>query len=157
MGDGELRTTLVTGARLLCGWACFAVAVLDLSMGAGPVPYLVFHVVLLVGGLLLLRQAAPPSRYATATALAALTSALAALPSTERACCMRDLDERHGYPLTMIGWDRGRPVHFAPAHAVADLVFWLLAWLFLLVVGSIRNHPRWRTTKVSEAFRSLAG
>jgi hypothetical protein len=135
MGDGDLRTTLVAGARLLCGWACVAVAVLDLLMGPGTGLYLVFHLVLLVGGLLLLRKPLRPFEYAVITGLAITTTALAALPSTDAAtCCMSALDERHGYPLTLIGWYHGQPAHFAPAHTVADLAFWFLCWMVLRMV-----------------------
>lgn len=140
MGDGDLRTTLTTGGRLLCGWACIAVALLDLLMGAAATPYLVFHLVLLAGGLFLLGKSSPPSRYATATALALLTTVLAALPTTDEACCMRDLDVRHGYPLTVIGWNHGQQSHIGPAHVVADLVFWLLIWL--MVFEGLRRSSR---------------
>jgi hypothetical protein len=50
---------------------------------------------------------------------------------------MQGLSVRHGYPLTLIAWDPRQPIHFAPAHAVADLAFWYLAWTiatFLLVL-----------------------
>lgn len=142
-GSDDLRTTIVIGARLLCGWACVAVAILDLFMGPDPGLYLVFHLVLLAGGLLLLRKPLNPFEYAVITGLAIVTTALAALPSTEAAtCCMSALDERHGYPLTLIGWNHGQPAHFAPAHTFADLAFWFLCWMLLRVVAF---RPRSRT------------
>jgi hypothetical protein len=147
MGDGDLRTTLVAGTRLLCGWACVAVAVLDLFMGAETGPYLVFHLVLLAGGLLLLglgklRKPIRPSRYAVITSLAIITTVGTALPTTEAACCMRGLDVRRGYPLTLIGWNHGQPHHYAPAHTVAALAFWFLAWLLLwALVVTLRPGP----------------
>ena len=143
-GPDDLRTTLVIGARLLCGWACVAVAVLDLFMGLETGPYLLFHLVLLVGGVLLLGlgKLRKPFSYAVIFALAVVTLVVAALPATSRACCMRGLDARHGYPLTVLGWDHGQQVHFAPAHAVADLTFWFLVWLLLRVaLASLRPHP----------------
>jgi hypothetical protein len=148
MGDGDLRTTLVIGARLLCGWACVAVAVLDLLMGPRTGLYLVFHLVLLAGGLLLLGlgklpKPLKPFEYAMITALAVITTALAALPSTSRAaCCMSALDVRHGYPLTLLGWNHGQPMHFAPAHTFADLAFWFLCWMLLRVVVFRSRSPR---------------
>jgi hypothetical protein len=137
-----MRATLVTGARLLCGWACAAVAVLDLFMGAETGLYLVFHLVLLAGGLLLLLgKPLNPLAYAVTTALAVLTTVVTALPTTEVACCMRGLTVRHGYPLTLLGWDRGEQRHFAPAHTVADLAFWFLAWMIVAVaVAGVRSR-----------------
>jgi hypothetical protein len=131
MGDGDLRTTLAVGARLLCGWAFVAIAVLDLVTGFQTGPYLVFHLVLLAGGLLLLQKPQKLLAYAVSTTLAVLTTVVAALPVNEQACCMRGLDVRHGYPLTLLGWNHRQPVHFAPAHTVADLAFWFLAWMTL--------------------------
>jgi hypothetical protein len=149
MGDGDLRTTLVTGARLICGWACTAVAVLDLLTGFETGLYLAFHLVFLVGGLLLLaRKPLKPFEYAVVTALAVLTTVVAALPSAERACCMRGLDVRHGFPLTVLGWNHGQQHHFAAAHTVSDLVFWFLAWMIAAVAlvtvgpwGRRHRHP----------------
>jgi len=144
MGDGDLRTTLVIGTRLLCGWACVAVALLDLLTGFETGPYLVFHLVLLAGGLLLLQRPPHPRAYALITLLAVLSTAVAALPATEQVCCMRGLAVRHGYPLTLIAWNRQQPAHFAPAHAVADLAFWFLAWTivaFLVVRAGSRRRP----------------
>jgi hypothetical protein len=141
MGDGDLRTTLVTGARLICGWACTAVAVLDLVTGFETGLYLAFHLVFLVGGLLLLaRKPLKPFQYAVVTALAVLTTVVAALPSAERACCMRGLEVRHGFPLTVLGWNHGQQHHFAAAHTVADLVFWFLCWMIAAVV-LVTVHP----------------
>ena len=135
----DLRTTVVIGARLLAGWACTAVAVLDLSMGLEPASYLVFHLVLLAGGLLLLGlgklpKTLNPVGYGVISALAVLATVLTALPSTSGTCCLRTLDVRHGYPLTLLAWDQGQPRHFAPAHAVADLVFWFLLGMLLLAL-----------------------
>ena len=153
MGD-DLRTLLVVGPRLLAGWACAAVAVLDLSMGIDTGPgttdgsYLLFHLVLLLGGLLLLGlgrlpRNPTPTGYAVTCALAVPALVLTALPSTRNACCLRSLEVRHGYPLTLLAWDQGQTHHFAPAHAFADLVFWLLTGLILLtVVTQLRPRPR---------------
>lgn len=150
----DLRTSLAIGARLLAGWACVAVGVLDLSMGIDTAPgttdgsYLLFHLVLVAGGLLLLglgRLRKTPTRfgYGVTTALAVLASAVTALPSTRIVCCLLDFDVRHGYPLTLVAWNRGQPRHFAPAHAVADLIFWMLAGVLLLVlVTQLRPEPR---------------
>jgi len=143
MGDGDLRTTLAVGARLLCGWACVAVALLDLATGFETGPYLVFHLVLLAGGLLLLQNPPHPFAYAAITVLAVLSTVVAALPPTDQVCCMLGLTVRHGYPLTLLAWNQGQPVHFAPAHAVADLAFWFLAWtIVVFVVVRVGSHRR---------------
>jgi len=133
-----LWASAAIGVRLIVGWACVAVGVLDLSMGLGPRPYSIFHAVLLAGGLLLLAMGKLPRQpgpigYAVAAALAVLALALAALPRTSAVCCMRDLAIRHGYPLTVLAWDDGQERHFSAGHAVADLLFWCLAGLILLV------------------------
>jgi hypothetical protein len=141
----DLRTSLVAGTRMLAGWACAAVGVLDLSMGVGTAasptdgPYLLFHVVVLAGGLLLLGlgklpKSPAPIGYAVTAALAVVVSVLAALPSTRDVCCLTTFAVRHGFPLTLLAWDTGQARHFAPAHAVADLVFWFLAGMLLLAL-----------------------
>jgi len=136
-GSEDLWAASAISARLIAGWACAAVAVLDLSMGLGPRPYLIFHAMLLAGGLLLLTMGNLPKKpspigYAVTAALALLALVLAALPRTSTVCCMRGLAIRHGYPLTVLAWDDGQKRHFAPGHAVADLVFWFLAGLIVL-------------------------
>jgi hypothetical protein len=141
----DLRTSLVVGTRLLAGWACAAVGVLDLSMGIGTdtgptdTPYLLFHVVLLAGGLLLLGFSKLPKTptllgYGVTAALALVATVVAALPRTESVCCLSTFDIRHGFPLTLVAWDNGTPRHFATAHAAADLVFWFLAGMILLTL-----------------------
>jgi hypothetical protein len=148
MGDGDLRTTLVIGARLLCAWACIGVAVLDLFMGAATIPYLAFHLVLLAGGVVLLGlgklpKPLRPFEYGVIAATAIVTTVVTALPTTGSACCMRGLDVRHGYPLTLLGWNHSQPVHFAPAHTFAALTFWFLVWLLLrTLAGTLRPHRR---------------
>jgi hypothetical protein len=142
MGDGDLRTTLVIGARLLCGWAFIAVALLDLITGFQPGLYLVFHLVLLAGGLLLLQKPLPRLAYGVITALALVTAGVAALPATGEVCCMHGVDVRHGYPFTLLGWRHGGQHHFAAAHAVADLTFWFLGWMIIVaVVVRVRTVP----------------
>ena len=154
--DSErLWASSAIGARLIVGWACVAVGVLDLSMGLAPRPYLIFHVVLLAGGLLLLSigklpRHPSPIGYAVTAALAVLALALAALPRTSDVCCMRDLAIRHGYPLTVLAWDDGQARHFSAVHAVADLLFWCLAGLFPLVAVALAV-PRRRATATSAA------
>jgi len=136
MGDGYRRTILLTGARLLCGWAFIAVGVLDLVTGFQTGSYLLFHLVLLAGGLLLLQKPLRPRAYAAIAVLALLSTFVAAWPRNEQACCLRGVEVRHGYPLTVLGWSHGRSAVVAPAHVVADLAFWFLVWLTVSFVIS---------------------
>ena len=160
VGSEDLWVSSAIGARLMAGWACAAVGALNLSMGLDPSPYLIFHTVLLAGGLLLLTMGKLPKTpgpigYAVTAALAVLALVLAALPPTSIACCLGGLAVRHGYPLTILAWDAGQKRHFAPAYVVADLVFWSLAGLILLVAVTLvlprraviaGPEPDWRPT-----------
>ena len=141
----DLWRSAAVAARMLAGWACLAVALLDLGMGidlgAGTTDrsYLIFHVVLLLGGLLLLGMGRLPKRprplaYALTAALAVLAVVFAALPRTSTVCCMRGQAVRHGFPFTFLAWDVGEPQHFSISHAITDLVFWFLLGLLLLAV-----------------------
>lgn len=164
-GSEELWASSAIGVRLIGGWACTAVGVLDLSMGLDPRPYVIFHAVLLAGGLLLLAMGKLPKRptpigYAVTAALAVPALVLAALPRTSAACCMRDLAIRHGYPLTVLAWDDGRKRHFSPGHTVADLLFWCLAGLIVLVAATLvlRRRPAAATANAAgAAANDLAG
>lgn len=153
--DGpDLLASTSAVVRLIAGWACVSIAVLDLSMGidSDDVGYLVFHLVLLVGGGLLLAidrlRESPrwhgPGRFGHAVggAIAALGLLVSALPATSTVCCMRNLAVRHGYPVTLLAHDPGKSWHFAPAHAVADLVFWGLAGLAVAVVIALVRPAR---------------
>jgi hypothetical protein len=163
----DLRTSLVVGARLLAGWGCAAVGVLDLSMGidtgVGPTdgPYLLFHVVVLAGGLLLLGlgrlpRSPSPIAYGVTAALAVLASVVAALPSTRNVCCLRGFAVRHGFPLTLLAWDSGRSRHFAAAPAIADLVFWFLTGMIVLTLGTQLLSRRPRAASDAAASRGAA-
>jgi hypothetical protein len=155
MGDGDLRT-LLTGARLLLGWAFIAVAALDLVTGFQAGAYLVFHLVLLAGGLLLLQKPLRPLVYAVIAVLAVVSVVVAALPSSEQACCMHGLDVRHGYPLSVVGWNLGRAHQFAAVHAVADLVFWFLVWM-TVGFGVYRFRGRRLEGRESDSGRQSEG
>lgn len=155
MGDGDMNTTLVTGTRLFCGCACIGVAVLDLVTGFQTGSYLIFHLVILAGGLLLLQRPLSPLGYAVAAVLAVLTVVVAALPASQEACCMRGLDVRHGYPLTVLGWDHRQAAHFAPAHTVADLVFWFLAWMTVSFFVSRLRSRRGRLRVTRDVLASV--
>ncbi|WP_250027711.1 hypothetical protein [Paractinoplanes maris] len=124
--------------RLIVGWACVALGVLDLAMGLDDPSYVIFHVVLLVTGVLLL-AGDRIGRRLTVTAwtvgglVAALGLAITAIPSLAVACCSRDYAVRHGFPFTMLARDPGG-WRFDLYRSIADLLFWLCAGLIALTV-----------------------
>ena len=140
------RTTL----RLLVGWSCAALGVLDLAMGLTDPRYVLFHGVLLAGGILLLALGLLPRRptrpaYLAGAAVTVLGLVVSALPRTSPAfCCLGDHPRRHGFPFTMLAEGAG----FDLWHAFIDLVFWACVGLFALVAGTLiaparRPAPTW--------------
>lgn len=148
-----LVASSVTTIRLIVGWACAALGLLNLAMGIdiGPGttdgPYLLFHVMLLVTGLALLalgllRRRPGPVACLTGVAVTVAGLVLSAVPRTSIVCCLREYPARHGFPFTLLahgsaGW------HFDAGHAIADLIFWcgagFLALLLVMPLG--RRRP----------------
>jgi hypothetical protein len=138
--------------RIIAGWAGTAIGALNLSMGIDTSPgttdgpYLVFHLVLLIGGALLLamgrlRKAPKGAAWAVGGLVAGLGLALSALPATSTVCCLRGFAVRHGFPFTMLGRNTGG-WHVALGHVVADLLFWGLVGLAVLVLFTLVSPPR---------------
>ncbi|MCY1140761.1 hypothetical protein OWR29_22410 [Actinoplanes sp. Pm04-4] len=130
--------------RLIAGWACVALGVLDLAMGLTDVSYIAFHVMLLLTGLLLLgagRRVGRPTRLAGLAGglVAGLGLVVSALPALSVACCSRGYAVRHGFPFTMLARDPGG-WRFDLARSVADLLFWLCAG-FIVMVAVTRLRP----------------
>jgi hypothetical protein len=133
--------------RLIVGWFSVLIGILNLlaeadrRTGGSDVPFLLFHCMLVAGGIMLLglsRLAADPGLpgYATGGAVATIGLVVSTLPVTNSVCCMAGSGERHGFPFTLLGRD-------APAasrwqidveHLVADLLFWGYAGLLVLVL-----------------------
>jgi hypothetical protein len=136
--DPGLLTSSATTLRLIVGWACFALGVLDLALGVFPASYVVFHLGLVVAGLLLLglgRFGCRPGRIAWLAGglVVVLGLIISALPTVSVECCSPDYASRHGLPFTILahnsaGW------HFDVRRLVADLVFWLCCGLVVLAV-----------------------
>lgn len=130
------------GLRLLVGWCSVAVAVLNLLTELGRLPepaYLLFHAVLLVGGLLLVSfgwgaAGAGPAGYSGFGAVLVGGMLLSALPATDARCCMTEYAVRHGFPFTFLARDEGSRWHVDGPHLVTDLLFWGYAGLVALVL-----------------------
>lgn len=123
--------------RLIVGWAFVALGVLDLAMGLVDPSYVVFHVVLVVTGVLLLGTGRAGNRLTGLTgavggAVAALGLVVSTIPSLAVACCSRDYAVRHGFPFTMLARDPGG-WRFDPYRSIADLLFWLCVGVIALV------------------------
>jgi hypothetical protein len=152
--DGpSLLASSVTTLRLIAGWACTALGVLDLSMGIDTGQgttdrsYLVFHVVLLITGLALLGRGQAKSRPRRVAVLAGglvavLGAGLSTLLTTAAACCLGEYPTRHGFPFTVLargadGW------HADGARTLLDVLFWVCAgFLVLVVVEIFRAAPK---------------
>lgn len=141
--------------RLIVGWFCVAIGTLNLmveldrTVGTPDSAYLLFHFILLVGGVLLVALAwidpAPGLLgYVVGGVVMVAGVVLSALPDNQMVCCMTAFDERHGYPFTIIARDAGSRWHVDSQHLIADLLFWgFMGLMFLLVVALTRrvtNH-----------------
>ncbi|MBL7254860.1 hypothetical protein [Paractinoplanes lichenicola] len=142
---GSLASMIAT-LRLILGWACVALGVLNLAMGLVSATYVTFHVVLLITGLLLLGAGRVGRLPSGVAALAGAGVALAglvgtAIPALAVECCSSGYVTRHGFPFTMLARDPGG-WRFDPARTVADLLFWLcVAVIVALVVAQVRPAP----------------
>jgi hypothetical protein len=136
--------------RVMAGWFLAGIGALNLAVevdGGLTSVYLVFHVTLLVGGVLLLvKHRIAPSRagYLVASLLALVAMAASTVPTTSR-CCLADHPQRRGYPYPFLGTGDG--VHVDPKYLAAGLVFWGCAGLVALTVLTLieRALPERRT------------
>lgn len=137
-----LRGSFGAGLRLLVGWFSVAIAILDLLTEMDRAPergYLLFHILLLVGGSLLISfgrgaAGAGSAGYAGFGAVLAGGMLLSALPVTDARCCMTAFAVRHGYPFTFLARDDGARWHVDGRHVLVDLLFWGYAGLIVLVL-----------------------
>lgn len=129
--DLGLVASALTLLRLIVGWTGVGLGVLNLAMGVdlGPgstdVPYLIFHVVVLVTGLAWLAPGLLRRR-------PGLTAWLAGAGVTG-AGLLISVAGGHGLPFVVLargsgGWE------FQPGHAVIDLIFWACLGFFALVL-----------------------
>jgi hypothetical protein len=142
-GWPSIRTVL----RVMTGWFLFGIGLLDLAVGVDGVVYVVFHVTVTLGGvILLLLHRIRPSRagYAVAALVTVAGLGLGLLPVTTR-CCLAGYPQRRGFPFPFLGTGAG--VHADLRYLGADLVFWLSAGLVALVATRVveRLLPERRT------------
>ncbi|MEU4213805.1 hypothetical protein [Actinoplanes sp. NPDC026623] len=141
--------------RLLVGWFSIAIGILNLLLeidrgGADDGAYVAFHVMLVIGGLLLvsfsrLGAGAGVAGYCAGGAVTAAGLILSGVRSFDAACCLTGYAIRHGYPFSLAARAAGH-WHVDGPRLLADLLFWGYAGLIVLVaVASVRRAAR-RTT-----------
>jgi len=150
-------TSFVTTSRLLVGWFCVAIGLLNLLVefdrepGSPDAPYLLFHAVLVVGGMVLLALASirpnpGPVGYAAGAAVTAVGMIASAVPATTTVCCLSAFAVRHGFPFTFVARNAGvgdaARWHIDSEHTIADLLFWGFGGLFTLVLISLLRRVR---------------
>ena len=139
MGDaddqGSLAAVLIV-LRLLAGWCFAAIGALGLLMGFADPNYVIFHVVLLAGGLAMLGfrpmlRRPRPIAYLAGAVVALLGLLISALPRASAAVCCRlsGYENPHGFPFAFLA-----DGHLDAWRAFADLLFWACVGLFPLAV-----------------------
>jgi hypothetical protein len=136
-----LLVSAVTTVRLIAGWAFTALAVLNLLMGLDSVPYVTFHVVMLVAGFALLALPHVGRRprgfaWATGAGVAVLGLVISTVPAAAVECCSADYSVRHGFPFTMLARNPGGAWHTDGVRIIADVLFWLMAGLIVLIAAA---------------------
>lgn len=147
-------TSIGTALQLIVGWFSVAIGILNLLVevdrepGEPDTAYLLFHTVLVVGGLLLLSLSRLTGRgrgpgtvgYAAGAAVLAGGMVISGIPVNTTVCCLPAYAVRHGYPFTFAARADGRDPsrwHVDGQHLVADLLFWGYGGLLLLVVVAL--------------------
>lgn len=147
-----LWTSFFTALRLIVGWFCLAIGVLNLivevdrNSGSPDRAYFAYHVMMLVGGLLLLglgwldRDPGLPG-YLAGGAVALVGLIASGIQVSMDVCCMTAFAVRHGWPFTFMAKDTGR-WHIDSQHLLADLLFWGFAGLIVLVAVALLRPQR---------------
>ncbi|MEV4636276.1 hypothetical protein AB0J80_02895 [Actinoplanes sp. NPDC049548] len=142
VGTPGVWESVGTGLRLIVGWFSAVIGVLDLVVEMGDRldgAYLLFNGMLVVGGAMLISLASLPGRPGTAGYLAAAGVLVAGMSistvlTSDAACCLSALAERHGYPFTVLARDAGQSWQVDGGRLVADLLFWGYAGLVALLL-----------------------
>lgn len=154
-----LWESFFTALRLIVGWFCIAIGVLNLiveadrNTGRPDLPYFAFHTMLFIGGILLLSLTWLVERpgvagYVAGGLVAAAGLLGTAVPVSNTVCCMWAFDVRHGWPFTLAARNDGR-WHIDSQHLLADLLFWGYAGLIVLVVVSLAGRGARRDDEVA--------
>jgi hypothetical protein len=155
-----------TALRLIVGWFCVAIGVLNLIVeldrqaGTPDLPYFLFHGMLLVGGVVLLALSWIGPRpgfvgYLAGGAVLVFGMLLSAVPATTTVCCLAAFSIRHGYPFTFVARDPGARWHIDSQHVLADALFWGYAGLIVLVAIAVLRGATGRVESDDETVRPL--
>jgi len=146
-----LWSSFGTALRLIVGWFCVAIGILNLIVeldrtdGTPDGAYLIFHGMLFVGGVLMVSLAWIDPRpgfagyFAGAVVLAA-GMLFSGLPVSDSVCCMTGFDIRHGWPFTFVARDEAARWHVDSQHLLADLLFWGYVGLIVLLVIALARR-----------------
>ncbi|GGQ41053.1 hypothetical protein [Couchioplanes azureus] len=140
-----------TALRLLVGWSSVLIGVLDLGVeldrrsGTPDSAYLLFHAMLVVGGVLLISLTSIAARPSPAVALVGgfvLGAGLlvSAVPSDSASCCLDSFAQRHGYPFAIMARNPGGGWHVNGLHLAADVLFWGYAGLIALLLSCLARR-----------------
>ncbi|GIE27736.1 hypothetical protein Ait01nite_007810 [Actinoplanes italicus] len=148
--SAELWPSIPAVLRVMTGWFLLGIGLLNLAVeidGGLTSAYLVFHVMIAIGGVLLLLRHRPfPGRagHLVAAALVAAGIVVTTVPDSS-GCCMAGDSGRHGYPFPFLGTGGG--LHVEPLYLAADLIFWACAGLLAVVILALveRRLPERRT------------
>jgi hypothetical protein len=145
--DAGLWTSFGAALRLIVGWFCVVIGTLNLLVELdritdGDTAYVLFHVMLVVGGMVLLSVSQLGRRpgaagYTTGALVAVAGLLISSVPVTNTVCCMAGFAVRHGYPFSLAARGAGGRWHVDSQHLLADLLFWGHAGLLALVAVAV--------------------
>ncbi|AGZ46095.1 hypothetical protein AFR_39205 [Actinoplanes friuliensis DSM 7358] len=137
--------------RLIVGWFSIAIGILNLLVeldrgSAADGAYLLFHAMLLVGGVLMVSLAWIAARpgvagWSAGGGVLAAGMLASGVPASDALCCLSAYAVRHGYPFSFAARDAdGGRWHVDSQHLLADLLFWGYAGLIVLVVVALARR-----------------
>ncbi|OJF09660.1 hypothetical protein [Couchioplanes caeruleus] len=151
VGAPGLWESVGTALRLLLGWSSVLIGVLDLVVeldrrqGTPDSAYLLFHGMLVVGGVLLISLASIAYRPSPAVSLVGglvLGAGLlvSAVPADTATCCLDTFAQRHGYPFAIMARNPGGDWHVDGLHLAANVLFWGYAGLIALLLSCLARR-----------------
>jgi hypothetical protein len=162
-----LWESFFTALRLIVGWFCIAIGVVNLLVevdrvdGEPDTGYFFFHTMLFVGGLVLLslpwlgRSPGLPG-YVAGGLVAAAGMVVSGIMVTSSQCCLTVFQVRHGWPFAFVArneatGEAGR-WHIDSQHLLADLMFWAYVGLMVLVVIALLRRVTGNETPAAAAL-----